>query len=611
MNFWNESEPELGIRMNRTSRLVNQHGVVVLRAIMGFALFTACWGCDPPQVGPSRSPVKGMVATTNIEHLAKAYELLDQADDMPEERVVPELIFYLNQWCEEHPLPEKWQPDPLVERLPRSLRQFITVEVLEQPVFDLPDVHHLQEALLLREVSQWAVRRPVDEKLESWIRSPERDLSSEDAEQLVLAARLFDWTIRNIQLDELLTYPKDDAAGPSGKPGDQNTPNLEVPAPLRAVPGPGYQREPLQTLLVGHGDALERARLFILLARQHHLDVVMLAVFDVKSSPRPRPWVPAVVVGDRLYLFDTFLGLPLPASEGDGIATLDAIRKDPKYFDSLQADEQLRYPFRVEDLGNLMALIDASPLSLTRRMQALEPALVGEQQLTLTVKPSVLADRVRKLPGINNVAIWPASWEAPLYRAALMQQSRMNPGAVAAATAEEALLRQVSPIGQGRRRHLRGEFENEDRVQGAKALYIGARVPDEVLARLSSDTQVQRQMQMERPEGMSDEAWKARIAAATFFYREAKTHANYWLGLVHQESEHPEVAIEWLKTRTLEATPPSRWQQGARYNLARCYERMGKTEEARQLYLADDSPQRLGNLMRARMLATRAAASAP
>jgi Anaphase-promoting complex, cyclosome, subunit 3 len=132
-----------------------------------------------------------------------------------------------------------------------------------------------------------------------------------------------------------------------------------------------------------------------------------------------------------------------------------------------------------------------------------------------------------------------------------------------------------------------------------------------MLDRLPRDPQVQRQLQLVRPEGMSDAAWNSRIAAAEFLYREAKMHANYWLGLVHLESEHPDAAIDWFKTRTLETTPPSRWKHGARYNLARCYEQLGRVEEARQLYLDDESPQRLGNLMRARILAARATVGAP
>jgi hypothetical protein len=61
----------------------------------------------------------------------------------------------------------------------------------------------------------------------------------------------------------------------------------------------------------------------------------------------------------------------------------------------------------------------------------------------------------------------------------------------------------------------------------------------------------------------------------------------------------------------LESDPEGPWKNGARYNLARCYEAMGRIEDARQLYLIDDSPQRHGCLLRARQLEARAKAPSP
>ena len=46
----------------------------------------------------------------------------------------------------------------------------------------------------------------------------------------------------------------------------------------------------------------------------------------------------------------------------------------------------------------------------------------------------------------------------------------------------------------------------------------------------------------------------------------------------------------------------SRWTFGARYNLARTWEAQGKIEEAVALLEADTSPQRHGNLLRAKRL---------
>ena len=60
--------------------------------------------------------------------------------------------------------------------------------------------------------------------------------------------------------------------------------------------------------------------------------------------------------------------------------------------------------------------------------------------------------------------------------------------------------------------------------------------------------------------------------------------------------------IDWLK-RTVEVSPPSPWTPGARHNLGRCYEQMGRADLARQWLQSDaDSPQRYGNLLRAKWL---------
>jgi TolA-binding protein len=84
--------------------------------------------------------------------------------------------------------------------------------------------------------------------------------------------------------------------------------------------------------------------------------------------------------------------------------------------------------------------------------------------------------------------------------------------------------------------------------------------------------------------------------------RMARQHAAYWLGLTHYERRNYPAAIDWFKIRTLEANPDGPWNSGARYNLARCYEAQGDLSAARQIYYADESPQRHGNQIRADLL---------
>ena len=93
----------------------------------------------------------------------------------------------------------------------------------------------------------------------------------------------------------------------------------------------------------------------------------------------------------------------------------------------------------------------------------------------------------------------------------------------------------------------------------------------------------------------------------------AKQAASYWLGLLAFEEGKYQVAVDFLVSRTLQASPDGSWSQGAHYNLGRAYERIAQDsgkredwEQARQHYLADeDSPQYPGNWLRARRIERR------
>ncbi len=123
-----------------------------------------------------------------------------------------------------------------VSRLLEDLGYFATLGAL---AFPRPTGAAVREAILLRNVSRWARGEEVD------------DVSR--------ATRLFDWTVRNIQLE----------------------PDRPDPA------SPHFMKRPSETLIFGTGTALERAWVFILLARQQGLDAVMLAVDDAAAGEAP------------------------------------------------------------------------------------------------------------------------------------------------------------------------------------------------------------------------------------------------------------------------------------------------------------------------------------
>jgi len=189
--------------------------------------------------------------------------------------------------------------------LPREIRDSGLLNDVDKWIFSMDDVRAMQEATLLRDLSSWVSKQPVDERLKSWLDGRAESLDDLQRENLAIAERLFDWTVRNIQLQPTIPYPEESVA-PSA--GGEQTREQRMPAPQQAIPGPGYRFPTWETLQYGNGDALQRSRVFIELARQQGIDVVYLALPGNTIPPRPRPWLTAAFVGGELYLFDCELG---------------------------------------------------------------------------------------------------------------------------------------------------------------------------------------------------------------------------------------------------------------------------------------------------------------
>ncbi len=157
---------------------------------------------------------------------------------------------------------------------------------------------------------------------------------------------------------------------------------------------------------------------------------------------------------------------------------------------------------------------------------------------------------------------------------------------------------------QGRKLHLRGVFElDANDKPGAKGKYMETRIPQTRLELLPTDASVQRDLGVSRQGGEREEDWRQRLAMTNVFYTQALWHTSYWLALIQFEQGNYESATSWLEKRNLETLPNSPWLGGARYNLARAFELTGRLDEARSIYLTDDSPQQHGNLIRAKLLA--------
>jgi len=400
-----------------------------------------------------------------------------------------------------------------------------------------------------------------------WLAAIARTVRGTATDDLEVATRLFEWTVRSLAA----------VSDPPMVPSDT------LPGSRWFLPG--------EILLAGRASPPQRAWIFLELLGQAGIDGVMVAT-QAADGP-PRPWVPAALVAGEAYLFEATYGMPIPGPAGEGVATLRQARADPAILESLSLPDR-RYPVQAETLAaGVVPLVAADPWTLSTRMAALDRELGATQGVRVRVDATGLAGRAAAIIATEGgaVAIPPAIWAFPWETVA-------RRGSAAAAAAEELGPLEVPvpdpqrpgagfrALFAGRVREFRGEYDGPG---GAKAAYLAARVSRRELA------------------GALAGVPEAQAAAITRRLTAMKEDATYWLGLVMLAEGEDEAAVDYLQRMTLEASPDSRWTDAARVNLAAALARLGKPAEAERLLRSDGSPQRYGSRIVAERLAAAAA----
>jgi tetratricopeptide (TPR) repeat protein len=163
---------------------------------------------------------------------------------------------------------------------------------------------------------------------------------------------------------------------------------------------------------------------------------------------------------------------------------------------------------------------------------------------------------------------------------------------------------------QGRDYLLRSRWDNDDTRLGARAVFLSSRRSDNEIDAIENDrryrrTMIEGDLRLPTEPGQREQAieyYESQILQTVPRIRRAKDDATYWLGTTYFEEGNYANAIEWLEPIVKDTASSSLWQAGARYLVARSYEAQGKLDKARELYLADDSPQAAGNKLRAAWL---------
>jgi hypothetical protein len=465
----------------------------------------------------------------------------------PDAQALDQIVVQINQWLRQSEPAVEWQVDLLLATLDpalaanKDLAQDISPEGLASQFFLPYDGRVLQEAVWLRDISRWAV--------------------GDSFNKLARAEALFDWTVRNIQLD-----------------ADAN----------RAA------ERPWQTLLYGRGTAEQRAWVFALLCRQQGLDVVMLgfalpSVEGAAATPsQPQFWLPALVDEDQLYLFDTRLGLPIPGPDRKGVATLKQVGDNDALLRQLDL-EGSPYPVTAEQLKNVVAYVVADPFDLSRRVRQVETKLTGDDQLALSVNASEQAERVKKLAEMSDVRIWDVPFQT------LADQLSLGPGARREAALKFEPFAWRPTLWKARTRQFQGRRQIADESKNTD--------PDDLVDDHGEATRLYMNKSIRPPDrtiAMSGEEERRILETA-------KLDATLWLGVMALDDKKYDVADHWLGRPELMAKG-SPWSGSARYNLARAHEAQGRIDEAVALLEQDDSPQQQGNRLRAKWLKERAKA---
>jgi hypothetical protein len=458
-----------------------------------------------------------------------------------DQQVLNQIVTWLNQWVRQSNPKVEWQRDPVIDSLgadltnDQQLRSFIAAAALAAPTFNVSDGRILQEAIWLRDISRWGHGNTFDD--------------------LARATALFDWTVRNIQLEP-----------------DEN-----------ALP-----RRPWQILLHGRGTAAQRAWVFALLCRHQRLNAVVLTFpppvdeSTQSGSGDARYWLVGVLINGQLYLFDTRIALPIPGPDGKGVATLAQVLQDEKLLRQLDL-EGAPYPITSEAVKKVEARIVADHFDLSRRAQQVESNLAGDDRLALAAHPREIETHLKSIPGLNGIKLWELPLRTLREQLTLGKMARQTEGFAFEPFAVRPIL------WKARTRHFQGR-----RKPGAKP---GEEPLDDhhEAAQLYTNKSV-------RP--TDREIAKATSASQRRVESMAKLNATYWLGLLSFDDGNYEIAAHWFAHPEL-TKPGSPWIAGARYNLARTLEMQNKLEEAIELLETDTGPQQHGNKLRARQLKTR------
>lgn len=529
-------------------------------------------------------------AKTKSDDLRKSMQYLQQMSPVNAKNSTSEVRLGLNAWMLTANVRDlAYTPSEMLNQLPQDALKSVGCANPVELSFSTWDVDYLYECRIARALSGWIVAFPVRDTLFAPIVEAKRkQLSTEEGIQLEEAYKLFDWTIRNIALEN--------------EGSSQVTELIDDPRlPLNDT-SVGYGYLPWETLLFAHGDFIERGRVFTALARQRGIDTFWISVGGNAPESPGKLFGIGMLLGDEILVFEPKLGLPLVDPDSLEFASLRETRENDRILRRLDLAGQFDYALDSSAIQSVQLLIDAPPVAASARMKLLEKSLLGDERMQLFVDLDSLRDRMKSVAPDATVSVWQTPLLAQMQAASIRERlADMTPFTIQYMTRHGVWLL-PTPAAQGRLKHLLGRFENTMDERGALATYMDSRVDDESIAKLAYDPDVQRELQVAKNPMETREQFAMRVQQAQFIFGRAKLDVSFALGQLHFDRGNYEAAENWFRDRVVQDPRAADLHAAAWYTLGRTYQEQGNLEKAEEAFTQVGSPQEPGNRLRLRYL---------
>ncbi len=412
---------------------------------------------------------------------------------------------------------------------------------LDQSQYDLKDVRHMRDAYLFRRIgSKLALQSETD---------------------LKRINGFFDYVCTNISLD----------------------PNL-----MQTTPHTAYE-----SLLWGWGSPADRAWVFLAILQQMKIEGLICQFPDLTIKAYDHPYLLiAVPLENNIYLFDPFLGLPLPHGldstdpQSDWKQATWADFSNTQQFWKQYQSRSLKHPLETPQAENRQFLAFGTSSAWSQRMYEFESLLRGEQVCTLfspildvpgqtTLIAEGIQARLKKnlsstpLPDLNGIWTYPESMINRFDNPTPEQQAnidvRMKPFFTESIIVRESTSQNTDTQGDVHK-DLSYTYS-----QSRQLKYFQAR-----LAQLQQDNNESIssfvKISLKKPDSKSElENYLQFIMAQD---------AGYWLGLCQYENEEYEVAANSLKRYLDKYGAQGRWFQSALINYAQSLAATGNYDDA-------------------------------